>query len=691
MAVNLFDANFYRSVNPDLAALTDEQTAEHLQVFGLNEGRRFSAYIDLDLYRDSNPDLAAAGLTTNRQLFDHLQTFGVIEPRLFSPVFDANFYRSSNADLLAASLDNEQLLEHFQIFGINEGRAASETFDVSFYLENNADLRQAGFSNQQALEHYLLFGIEERRFAAPGTLAGGALDIGVLAGDRSFNGFVEPFRGDSYRFILNGPSKVSLSLEGTANLNLTHDINGNNIKDNSGTEVPFIPGGVTILPSDESLWPYTTIRTEAPVEIESILPAGNYFISVFNLLANGNYTLSLAATPSSLPPDNAGNTLTGALDIGVLQENRAFSDFVGLGDRNDIYRFSLDAPATVNLAIEGLKAGTILMLVDDDGDGNGDGGILTSAVPGQIDEVVASLTGENVTSGTISQNLLAGTYFVRVASEDDANYNLGLSATPFTLPPDNAGNSISAARNLDVLSTAQTISDAIGFIDPTDFYRFTLENPSQVTLGLSGLSGQPELLAPFTSLELIEDINGDSEVTLDSIPREIINQITDSTDSITQGLSAGTYFLRVVNRGRETIAEYNLTVAAVPFTPPQDDAGNSPSEAREVDILTGSQTFEDFVGGADRQDVYRFNLESDSDVSLVLEGANLDDASEFTSLILTQDSNGNGTLELDEAIAVGTANSSSIGTIDETLAAGIYFVEVVAIVGDTNYSLTLSA
>ncbi|MEB3825909.1 hypothetical protein, partial [Phormidium sp. CCY1219] len=86
MAVNLFDANFYRAFNPDLAGLDDAQAFQHLLNIGLNEGRVFSPYIDLNLYRSSNPDLATAGLTSNRQLYDHLQNAGVAESRVFSPV-----------------------------------------------------------------------------------------------------------------------------------------------------------------------------------------------------------------------------------------------------------------------------------------------------------------------------------------------------------------------------------------------------------------------------------------------------------------------------------------------------------------------------------------------------------------------------------------------------------------------------
>lgn len=46
MAVNLFDANFYRAANADLAGVDDAQAFSHFQTYGLNEGRAFSAFVD---------------------------------------------------------------------------------------------------------------------------------------------------------------------------------------------------------------------------------------------------------------------------------------------------------------------------------------------------------------------------------------------------------------------------------------------------------------------------------------------------------------------------------------------------------------------------------------------------------------------------------------------------------------------
>jgi len=167
MPVELFDANYYRSVNPDLANLDETQARSHFQNFGLAEGRQFSPLVNLNFYRSNNLDLARAGLTTNRQLFDHLQNYGIAEGRKFSPLVDLEFYRYNNPDLTLVSSQGDSLLfEHLQKNGLAEGRRFSPFFDVNFYLSNNPDLVAADFNNKQAFEHFQESGIAEGRHAS---------------------------------------------------------------------------------------------------------------------------------------------------------------------------------------------------------------------------------------------------------------------------------------------------------------------------------------------------------------------------------------------------------------------------------------------------------------------------------------------------------------------------------------------
>lgn len=153
----LFDASYYRSVNADLAGLSDVQAFDHFAEYGLRERRQFSPFVDLAVYATSNPDLRAAGLVFSDDLYEHLVNYGVAEGRIFSNAFDAGFYRNNNADLAAAGFNNEQLFDHFRNFGVAEGRLgkAPETTvvisDPSILEPGNSD-RPNISSSQQAIQ-----------------------------------------------------------------------------------------------------------------------------------------------------------------------------------------------------------------------------------------------------------------------------------------------------------------------------------------------------------------------------------------------------------------------------------------------------------------------------------------------------------------------------------------------------------
>jgi len=163
MAVNIFDANFYRAANPDLATAgltTDAQVWSHFQTYGVNEGRAFSPFVDLNLYRTGNSDLA--GLN-NQQLFEHLQNYGIREDRHFSNLIDLDFYRQANSDL--SKFSSEQAFQHLQTYGVSERRQFSPFIDLKFYCQSNSDLSKLDYAS--ALQHLEIYGLSEGRQFSP--------------------------------------------------------------------------------------------------------------------------------------------------------------------------------------------------------------------------------------------------------------------------------------------------------------------------------------------------------------------------------------------------------------------------------------------------------------------------------------------------------------------------------------------
>ena len=502
MAVNLFDPNLYRAFNPDLGGLNDAQAFQHLLDFGLNEGRVYSPYVDLNLYRTNNPDLAAAGLTTNRQIFDHLSASGAAEGRTFSFVFNANFYRVANPDLAAAGLSNEQLFEHFRDFGINEGRQASESFSANFYLTANPDLQAAGFNFQQALQHYVFSGIAEGRIAAPGGVTAtppaapaqlgnstnNPFDLGVLTDRSSGSGFVsEADTDDYYRFTLTEPSNVSVTLNNPrddAAVFVLQDTDGN---------------GEGRIGNDEFFGLSSSF--DSPVElIENIpLQPGIYFILVQSLFvladdlpeqvpddpSPSSYDLQISSTLSTTAinaPDGVGNTWLTAFDVGTLSGTRRFNEFVGSTDYADYYRFSLSAPSNVNISLNGSGFATLGISRDIN---------LNSRVEDE-DEFVRFQGFTNSANANISEFLSPGTYFVLVDSRGatDTNYTLTLTGpdapSPRTVPRDILTNAVlegASDNNADSFDAALGQSD----LSLTD----SLDNNANLSLIQDFSAGNP--------------------------------------------------------------------------------------------------------------------------------------------------------------------------------------------------------
>jgi hypothetical protein len=298
MAINLFDANFYRTANPDLAAAglrTDSQLASHFQSYGLNEGRRFSLFADLNFYRASNSDLASFN---NRQLYDHLQNNGVREGRQFSPFVDLNYYTTLNPDVNQAyNGSREGALDHLQRYGLEEGRLFSPFVELGVYKTFNSDL--SNFNNRQLFEHLQRYGLKEGRL---------------------FDDFVD------LNVYLNANSDVNQAFNGNRELALQHlEIYGLN---EGRTFSRFFD--INYYKSNNS----------------DLSAAGFTGRQLFNHFET--YGLYFDARPGR--SDVGGNTLNTATNITVNSNINYYVDYLGGSDTNDYYRFVLNQPSTFILA-----------------------------------------------------------------------------------------------------------------------------------------------------------------------------------------------------------------------------------------------------------------------------------------------------------------------------------------------------
>ncbi|MCT7956435.1 hypothetical protein [Laspinema palackyanum] len=244
--------------------------------------------------------------------------------------------------------------------------------------------------------------------------------------------------------------------------------------------------------------------------------------------------------------------------------------------------------------------------------------------------------------------------------------------------PAGPGNTPQTALNAGVLTGVQTFNQSISNTNPNDYYRFSLNGPTNLNVVINGMTQD-------ASLELFFDSNNDG--TVNATERVGLSaQPGTLQDSITGFFTAGNYFVNVSQGVAGAETPYNLNLIATPVT--GDVGGNSANTATNLGILSGTRRIDDLVGNADPQDYFRFVLNDVRNVNLLLTGLN-DDA----DLRLYQTVNNNGAIEQGNLIAQSIQSGTTPEALSRSLTPGDYLVLVSpGFQGvNTNYSLTLSA
>jgi|GEM_PF-2978923 hypothetical protein len=386
-----------------------------------------------------------------------------------------------------------------------------------------------------------------------------AQDIGVLGATRTFNDFVGTSdRRDYYEFTLDEISQVNLNLTGleeAAQMYLVADLDNDGVLDNN----EVIEGDFSNSTADKSL--------------NEILVPGTYAILVETYYSddNTNYTLTASATelPTTTTTD-PGNSFVAALDIGSLETTQTFTDVVGSRDRRDYYEFTLDEISQVDLTLTGLVEPAQMYLVTDlDNDG-----VLDN------NEVIEGNFSNSTADKSLNEILVPGTYAILVEayySYDNTSYNLTASATeqPSTNATD-PGEDFNSALDLGRLGGTQTFTDAVGSVDRSDYYEFTLNQTTSTDIEVS-LTG----LTEPAQLYIVQDLDNDGVLDGNEyLEGSYLNSTADRR--ISASLSPGTYAILVYTADSDANTGYTLTTIA-PGTPePPDDSIEYDSQAFTV-------------------------------------------------------------------------------------------------------------
>jgi hypothetical protein len=526
---------------------------------------------------------------------------------------------SADADVVLFSADAEQILAISNNAGTSTDQIAIDGLAAGTYYILVE--QYAGNTNYRLS----LSAAAAAAIDGAGGTAALARDLGALgsAGVNIQDSIGGGDAADFYRFSLSRGGDLSLALTG--------------LSSNADLQLLAANGSTVLFTSQ------TAGNANESIQ-RNDLAAGTYFVRVFSTATSATaYSLNVSAAFDATL-DLAGNSESGARLIAAA--NGSYQDFVGDGDTEDWYRFTLTEQRQVSWTLNGMSADADLVLLEADGD----------------TVIDWSLNG-GAAAESIATLLDAGTYFLRVERFDGANtfYTLtGAFAAPAVV--DAAGNNTATARDLGVIgSQPHSVEDTARQADP-DFYRFTVEQRSNVSIRLTDLSGNAD----------IQLRNAAGQVLQQSAAAGVTDESINAG-----GLAPGSYFVSVSSTLATPVA-YRLVVAA-PADLVADGAGNTAQDAHHLGSLGASPlVIGDFVGAIDQDDWYRFHLTEARDISVSLTGLSADADVE----LLGADGHALG-FSLNAGTAAETIRSGN-------LAAGTYYVHVYQFSGDTNYQLAIS-
>ncbi|MBW4515058.1 MAG: PPC domain-containing protein [Timaviella obliquedivisa GSE-PSE-MK23-08B] len=346
----------------------------------------------------------------------------------------------------------------------------------------------------------------------------------------------------------------------------------------------------------------------------------------------------------------AVTTLNQARNLGNLTGDTTYSQQGEVNNgSHELFKFKLSRSSSINLSLGNLSSKADLRLLSESG------------------KEIKRSTQTNQRSESIKSRLGEGEYYVQVsAAGEGTRYQLDIEGSGRSI---DAGNDIRNALDTGILSGATRSYKGRVSSRDKDLYRFNLSEKGNINLSLSNLRRDVDL-----SL-LDRRGNEISRSTSDDSTNELMNE----------ALNAGTYFVQVSRLGNLRTS-YELKLSAdgsggLPGTSSGGSTGNSTGNTNSgssgsllsAELVSATFSRSDLVGGADREDTYRFSLSKSGVFSADVTGL-----AGNSTVRSVQDSNNNGAIDAGEVL-------SSNKAIRRFLNSGTYFLQVAS---DNSQSLS---
>ena len=186
-----------------------------------------------------------------------------------------------------------------------------------------------------------------------------------------------------------------------------------------------------------------------------------------------------------------------------------------------------------------------------------------------------------------------------------------------------------------------------------------------------------DLITDFNSF--VDSIGLTDNLTEADLILEQISIAPGISNTVIKIRGSGAILGLVANASPQNLANTFISASAV--------LGNQLGQARDLGVLSGTQTIADSVSNARPDDLYRFTLQVNSDFKLAVSGLTTD-----VDVALIKDINGDNSIDFTDIIAASQESGLSPESIDiNGLAAGTYYVRVYQFQGSTNFTLNLSA